>query len=150
MRNELTIRPQIDVAKPLELPAFWVEVLVDDKPLADFNHYSINLVRLIESQSKPGDYFLITCTCGDPGCADIWKGVKVWRDEVSIHWAIHSFRPTQVFRFEREAYAYAIERGMKSLRKWYEKYPELVNDNIHRALAIYFPDIEYSRPTKMR
>jgi hypothetical protein len=34
--------------------------------------YCIDMVQLVESFCGSGDYFILTCSCGEPGCAGLF------------------------------------------------------------------------------
>lgn len=140
MRNELQLRSYLDTEEPNE-SVLRVALMIDGEAFVDPQQYAIDLQALVSSQYSPKEYYIITCTCGDAGCAGIWKGIQVLHDAVSVHWVVHSFHPTTAFRFEHEAYQKAIERGLKAIRGWFAKYPDLLADYQLRGLIRYFPDL---------
>jgi hypothetical protein len=64
------------------------ELVVDGRQLAAFDHGPLELRQLWACCAGPGRYFIWTCDCGDPGCAGLFRGVRVshrdgradWRD----------------------------------------------------------------------
>src|SRR5688500_9353689 len=140
MRNEIKLKSYLDTD---EDGGTWVrlDLMIDGEPYVDSRRHALDLQPLVSSQYSPGEYFIFTCSCGHAGCAGIWKGVKVWHDDVSVQRAVHSFSPTETFRFERTAYSRAIDQGLKALRGWFTAYPEIFNRERSGFLMRYFPDL---------
>ena len=104
----------------------WMKLLVDNEPLVDLDRYglAIDWAELAATLKEAGEFFIITCTCRDPGCAGIREGIRVYRDNKNVHWVVRGFwGPTRALVFEHEAYAEAIERGIKEFRKLRERHP---------------------------
>ena len=92
-------------AKDLEVVC---EAYVDGISLADPKQYSIALSDLLASADAPGSYFLITCSCGDAGCAGIESPVKVMHAAGAITWEIVAPKPERAFTFDESAYRATI------------------------------------------
>lgn len=63
-----------------------VKVAIDsifplDNPDDDFD-----IVELINSTRSDGNYFMWTCSCGVPGCAGYYNGIKVVSDDKETTW----------------------------------------------------------------
>jgi hypothetical protein len=106
---------------PNDNPAHFIftSVLVDGQPIVDYDRYEVatNLFDLWESTKRDGEFFIITCLCGDAGCAGIQEGVHVSFDSEKVRWTVKGWGPTQTYIFEREAYVDAIEAGVEELRQ---------------------------------
>ena len=66
-----------------------VILVVNNKRLVDIDKYGIDARALNSSIKNNGDYFIITCHCGDHGCAGIEKGIKVKIDTEYVYWDIY-------------------------------------------------------------
>jgi hypothetical protein len=47
---------------------------------------SLNLSELRASLMAAGTYEILNCSCGDMGCANRWRGVKVWHLGRDVIW----------------------------------------------------------------
>ena len=74
-----------------------------------------NYRPLVESALRPGDYFLLTCGCGDPGCNGLFEPFEVRHDDGKITWHITDPEPERWFEFSPEQYRHAICDGLKSI-----------------------------------
>lgn len=142
-RNELKVRAHLEQKyHALPLPYLWVELLVDGEPLLEyFQQYAIHLQSLVSSQYSPGDYFVITCTCGHYQCAGITEPIHVSHENDTVQWVVKSFSPVKTYRFNREEYKTAIQRGIKAIRGWFTAYPEALTNYDNRVIIGYFPDL---------
>ena len=59
---------------------------VDGVQLSD--EFSVNWKNLVESCFNDGDYFILTCVCGDPGCAGIERAFQISCVGKNIKWEI--------------------------------------------------------------
>jgi len=84
------------------------EVVVDGEIIN--NDYSINYSLLVKSAQEGGDFFILTCSCGDEGCAGLWEGdeFKVTHTDSTIKWHITKPEPERVFTFDKKQYITAI------------------------------------------
>jgi hypothetical protein len=93
------------------------QLLINDILLLDpdLERYSIDILELIKSIESDGEYFIITCVCGDHGCAGIEKGIAIKRVENTIIWNIdYPFQGIEIFGklvFDFEVYKRNIETG---------------------------------------
>ncbi|HVF99295.1 MAG TPA: hypothetical protein VND68_05620 [Chloroflexia bacterium] len=97
------------------------EVLVNGTPLADFSYYATDLHSLLGSTQDSGEFFIITCWCGDPGCAGLRRGIEVRRESKVVYWHVLQPRPERRFVFEREAYDEAINNVAMECNRWLTK-----------------------------
>jgi hypothetical protein len=122
----LTIRTYIrpgDVEHSHELLA---EIDVNGMMLTDEKTCStaIDLLALTQSMSNDGRYFIITCTCGDPGCAGIDQGIKVIHNDENVQWLIteRGCGPEEPmeFTFNRELYVQSIKDAVTQFLALYK------------------------------
>jgi hypothetical protein len=79
------------------------ELFVDGCPIVDFKRYSLDLRAFNESLKGNGEYFLIACECGDPGCAGITRGVEVKHDGRLLRVHLSEPQPEQNLVFDLES-----------------------------------------------
>jgi hypothetical protein len=124
--NRLRIKSRIWNSAPEEFEEDMIltEVFADGKLLIDFesNYLATDLLSLERSIHQDGEFFIVTCTCGVPGCAGIREGIRVTRSDNNVHWVVRGVGETQTFYFDPEEYEAAIEKGIKQLQKMVERY----------------------------
>ena len=124
--NRLRIKSRIWNSAPEEFEEDMIltEVFADGKLLIDFesNYLATDLLSLERSIHQDGEFFIVTCTCGVPGCAGIREGIRVTRSDNNVHWVVRGVGETQTFYFDPEEYESAIEEGIKQLQKMVERY----------------------------
>ena len=54
-----------------------VDILVDHHPLTDFQWFATDFGVLKESTERDGFFYILTCWCGDHGCAGLKKQITV-------------------------------------------------------------------------
>jgi hypothetical protein len=112
-------------------PFLFTIVEINGWPLVDFEHddLGIDLVELVKTIDNDGEYYVITCTCGDAGCAGITKGIHVINKHGTFQWLIHnSSKDVEVdrnFTFNAEEYIAAIEHGLIQFLKLKEENPNI-------------------------
>jgi len=89
----------------------WAEILIDGEPLAGPGR-GVDLYQLTLTLQQGGEYWIITCSCGDTGCAGITQGVDVFRDGQNVHWVIFQPGPVRALVFDGAAYREAIKQGL--------------------------------------
>jgi hypothetical protein len=93
---------------------------VDGQPIANFDHDATDMRNLIDSCITSGELFILTCWCGDPGCAGIEQGITVRHDGGKIYW--HVPYPSREFIFESVAYktavADSIDQAKRVIANW--------------------------------
>jgi hypothetical protein len=140
--NKLSLHYQRE-QEPGQDEWYWrVIVKVDAEPVVDFRHYELaaDLEELQKSAEGEGEFFIITCFCGEPQCAGIQEGIKVLHqgDHVTWvyrnplpdpatqpelvkptasrrpEWAVRGVKlPTKTFVFDRAEYVSSIMGGIK-------------------------------------
>ncbi len=81
-----------------------VEAQIDDKPIADFGELAIDLHQFQRSSENDGEFFILTCWCGDPSCANIEHGIQVHHDSNNVQWRAKFGDDSQSYIFEKQAY----------------------------------------------
>lgn len=100
----------------------YVVLSVDNKPIADFPYYAIDLQELLNSIHQDGDYFIITCECGVPEDKGLHKGINVKHSGEYIQWHIFEPFPERIFTFEKDQYLKAVNHAIQNFIKIFAKY----------------------------
>jgi hypothetical protein len=112
-----------------------IEVWINNKPLVDYEEdvLGIGKVELFPTSKRDGEFFITTCICGCPGCAGIYKGVQVSRDQKQIHWRIPASKkvPEQSYTFDLQSYLEELEKGQNDFLKLVKENPDL---QLHPAM----------------
>ena len=105
--------------------SLWTEVLVDNELLLDFEglYLAVDLLQLALSLQADGEFFILTCTCGVPGCAGLERGVQVTHDDKNVHWVVREPGPTRTLLFDSEGYAVAIKQGLAQFEQRCVQHP---------------------------
>lgn len=124
--NHLRIKSRVLSRAPEEFEedVILTEVFADGKLLIDFesNYLATDLLSLERSMHQDGEFFIVTCTCGFPGCAGIREGIRVTRTDNNVHWVVRGVGETQTFYFDPEEYESAIEQGIKQLQQMVDRH----------------------------
>ena len=117
--SALLIRTLVEQRPDTDERCLKTKVFVDNRPLVDYQGATLatSMSELRRSLKNDGEFFIITCTCGEPFCAGIRRGIQVHRDSKNVHWIVRDFGPTQTYTFELEAYLAAIEQGIGQFRQ---------------------------------
>jgi hypothetical protein len=118
-----------------------LEIMVDGTLLND--KYCVNYGALIRSVRGKGKHFILTCSCGIPECAGIYKGVEIKFVNSFVEWHFTDPYPLRdkTFVFDGNLYVKAIRLGFEEVRNVLKR--ALLQG---RKFCIYPPDIEiYSR-----
>ena len=96
----------------------YAEIMIDDQLLVSLkrDELAIDLVELAKTIKQDGEFFIITCTCGNPGCAGITTGVNVHRDNETVHWQFKvrqaDSKNVRAVSFAQKDYATAVQEGI--------------------------------------
>jgi hypothetical protein len=91
---------------------------------AVFETYATDPGELTRSVLGPGNYFINTCTCGSPGCANISNGIVVRHEPGTVLWYVpkdfcdssaSGCRLHRTFRFDYDAYRIEVIECLKNL-----------------------------------
>jgi hypothetical protein len=81
-----------------------VEILVDRSAIVNFGGLATDLNEFERSLKLTGSFYIITCWCGDPGCAGISEAVHVQHEGTVVRWRLVSPKPARTFVFAQENY----------------------------------------------
>ncbi|MBF0594984.1 MAG: hypothetical protein HQL22_08440 [Candidatus Omnitrophica bacterium] len=95
---------------------------------------TIDLWALIGSCGISDEYWMLTCSCGEPGCAGIELPFTVVHDKGLTLWRGYYLRPRKVFLFETKQYREEIIGKMKEFIARYKR------DNLGTGLGVYFSE----------
>jgi hypothetical protein len=91
-------------------------VLADEKPLVNHDWYAIDLNEWDVTLRYGGGYFLLTCGCGSPGCANIEQPMQVEHGDEWIEWRV--IQPFEaVWRFNKADYVAARDLLINDIRE---------------------------------
>ena len=108
--NEIRLKIEISTDSVEEKDLYhrdWIGMLSIDDCLLNEN-YAIDYIDLAKSAIAGGDYYILTCGCGYPGCARLDEPIKVTHEADRICWHITDPRPERRFEFSRVAYSASI------------------------------------------
>ena len=89
-------------------------LLVDGAPMLNYKEYSLDWHQLVCSLIEPGEYTLLTCTCGDADCAGIGQKNIVSHLPAKLHWEMKQPVPQSFVEFDRNE---AIEKTCEILKE---------------------------------
>jgi hypothetical protein len=94
------------------------EIRVDNHLLYDFTSrwLQVDLFELAQSLDQEGEYFIITCWCGNPGCAGIHRGIDIYYNDGKVFWVIYEPAPARTLVFDEQAYRKSVNIGLADFR----------------------------------
>jgi len=104
LRLEIELSPCSD---PPPYDQMWRGLLFVDGTLLNAE-YSVDYMELVKSAIVEGDYYILTCGCGDSGCAGLEEPIRVTHDSGRILWHITDPLPERRFEFSKDDYATSI------------------------------------------
>lgn len=125
--NEIELQLRARHYKNDPLGYLVVEAQVDNEPIADFEACAIDLQQYQRSLENDGEFFIITCWCGDPSCANIEHGISVQHTADRILWQATIDGQPRTFEFDREAYT-AAQTNLQSQAQELLAYLKMAND----------------------
>ncbi len=87
-----------------------VDLFVDNVPLVDFGMYAIDMPELLFTIDYDGDFFPVTCTCGAPGCAGVFRPTTVRHQAGLVRWHVPEPDPPRDLTFDEDQYSAEIVR----------------------------------------
>lgn len=111
---QLRLKQQTDI----NIDYLYVELLVGDEPIVDFEYYATDLHALLASTETSGELFILTCWCGEPGCAGLKQGIHVSRDSTVVKWHLLEPQPERWFNFARPEYDATIQKTLQQYKYW--------------------------------
>ncbi len=88
------------------------QIYINDKLVVSHKEYPIDLMQLHTSIMQVGMYDFWTCSCGDAGCAGLWRTIQVKHEQKNIIWNFTKlpFLPDGTFIFDQEMYKNEIDK----------------------------------------
>ena len=92
---------------------------------------TVDMREMIASLKGSGEYAILTCTCGEPGCAGVWENIIVIHWPTTIRWLIPHQGPDRVILngkenegillfkenlFQRTDYFYAVSAAIETAK----------------------------------
>lgn len=88
------------------------EILIDGQSIS--HGYVIDMQAVVASFAAPGDYFLLTCSCGVPECAGLFQPIHVAHlGDGIIHWHIEQPEPEREFYFSAGQAIHSLLTGLR-------------------------------------
>jgi hypothetical protein len=115
--NQLDLQLKAHKSESDELSYLVVEIVVDGEIIANFNAFATDLIEFERSTREPGDYFIITCWCGDPLCAGVGAPVHVRHEKMVVHWRLASPAPARDLAFTLENYRTALAHARRQIER---------------------------------
>ncbi|WP_241667333.1 hypothetical protein [Pseudodesulfovibrio senegalensis] len=90
MMNRMIISVTLSVDREHLDDAFLdFNLTVDDEYIHPVDSY-IDPAALVASAAAEGEYFIFTCSCGDPACVGIDRGIVVGHDSGHVRWKMRN------------------------------------------------------------
>lgn len=112
-------------------------IMVDGLPIS--SGYHIDYFDLVSSAIEEGDYFILTCSCGDAGCAGLFTPIKIQHTPDTIIWHIAEPEPERTFVFFKPEYVAEVRRALGEAVRLNPTLPE---DEKLGPYGIYQDDFE--------
>jgi hypothetical protein len=105
-----------------------LSMLIDGKELYKA---AIDLENLIRSCVCNDELEIFTCTCGEPGCADIDRGVIVaHKDDLTV-WKVYGISPRKIIVFNRKHYTEEILMKTRRFLEIYHQHSPAINQGVY-------------------
>lgn len=120
----------------VEAGEYHVDGLVDGKTLLRAGDEEMDIpFGVLPSIDREGDYFMVTCSCGDPGCAGYFEPAVVTHEGDLIHWICSDLN--WHFTFERKQYEAEIRRLIDEGRRRAEGDPSTGKGHVHQNVELF-------------
>ena len=113
--NTLTIEPTILDKSDGNL-YLAPHLLVDGIQLANFSSFAVDMVELRKSLLRSGDYFILTCWCGEPSCMGIEAGIRVTHEGFLVRWHLQDPFDDSTYEFSLPQLKSEFESSLNSIR----------------------------------
>jgi hypothetical protein len=129
MINELTLVSWISYSEEENAVLLHVEIEVDGNLIVNFKQRgtTLSLPNLIASQSLDGEWYILTCTCGELWCHGINQSIFVRHENQSVYWTVNT-DPILIYRFDYLKYCNAIQVGINHIRELLLEEPNIEMD----------------------
>jgi hypothetical protein len=105
-----------------------LNLLIDGKELYKA---ALDLESLIRSCVCNDELYIFTCTCGEPGCADIDRGVIVaHKDDLTV-WKVYGISPRKILVFNRKQYLREVLSKTKQFMRLYKQYSPSTKQGVY-------------------
>jgi hypothetical protein len=123
MKDKIHIKPHIIKSGVTDI---WINIYINGKLLVDneVSGLAIDPIVLLKTIKEGGEYFIITCACGNSECAGINKGILVSHENNGVLWKIEEYNKTNItgqYYFELEPYKENILTGITEFLALYEQ-----------------------------
>lgn len=98
-----TYKEFIEAKKDIYPGKIFLELRVDTFT-HEFEKRPISITALAESAIDSDEYYIYTCTCGVPECANIEHGVEVIHEDGLVVWRDRGGKPRRIAVFDRKEY----------------------------------------------
>ena len=105
----------------------------------------VDALLLWRSLFQSGDYFIRTCTCGQPGCVGIWDPITVTHRGESIVWEDRHFEPPRRAEFPKAEYEGQIRSALAALRSAFEAGKDIGPFGVEEVFNAYPEAGQFSR-----
>lgn len=92
---------------PPFLGTVWLDLRVDTLT-PELEGHTISMGSLVRSSTDSDEFSILTCDCGSPECAGIWRGIEVVHEDGLVVWRVRGIRPRRVVVFDRGQYRQEI------------------------------------------
>lgn len=86
-RLAITVTLSLDETQPDEAYLDFI-LTVDRAYVHDMDAHWVDPVDLVASANGSGEYYIFTCSCGDPGCVGIDEPVRVEHTADEVRWVV--------------------------------------------------------------
>lgn len=93
----------------------------------------LGLLELLASVSRSGEYGIFTCSCGNAGCADVWRKVVVVHEGAFTIWKAYGLNPRRIFVFDRNQYRAEILAKLKQFMAEHKLIPRVNGAYLNEA-----------------
>ena len=88
------------------------ELMIDGELINTEN--CVDLSELVNSIFDSGEFFILTCDCGEAGCTGLHKGILVKHVQHTICWTMIVHDNQKEFVFDRQQYKQTIQQFFKA------------------------------------
>jgi hypothetical protein len=140
-RDVLRIKYEVEVEEGRP-PVRWIapSLWVNDQCISQDEGVVVDMRNLVATLQGCGEYDILTCGCGEPGCADIWQGIIVFHYHDLVRWLI----PDPIVRPEGED---EEERIIVFKDRYFQRedYRRTIASAVEEAKQLVLQDLETAR-----
>ena len=102
----------------LQLSLIFEGKFIDEELMVDGELINIDncldLSELVNSVFDNGEFFILICDCGEPGCAGLHKGILVKHVQHTICWTMIVHDNQKEFVFDHQQYKQTVQQHFKA------------------------------------